>query len=423
MASLALREFDTPKRDSRLIDLIIYLALTSGIFFWLTRKIRAALLAALLAIISAIALALCLFALYRSPPRYDYVVWPSIAASEGLQAHGKVTAIDGVPVDNLGDFFARALNSEKISIQAQKEFQRHLDLVKEPFWVPLDSYDLEEASGGLAMLPRKPIYHKTDPNLRWQIGVAGMQPLRIISAHGAETPSIAELVSELKPVPPGGFIGLRMMKPSPDNGVQTVVYSPFAFGTPEGKTGFTADILAQYQLGLSGLTLLEHVSGKAVSVSTIYSLPGRQITGPAAMAKAAQDSENYRYFAPKGHMIAFPRLALLPRIFTSPLESWALGVPGTYLRQLADFSNVAELFTFWEYIPAQLYLLDDGINYSTILFRLSSLAASAAMALLALAAVGRFQNVFALLAKWRFPFLLLLTLLLQVADLFRFRAF
>jgi len=410
-----------------LIDILVIIILALAVLLHFTKKVPAKYMTITSAAASAATLALCLTALRLSATNYGYVLWPSRAATAGLKGGGHIDSLDGISLSNLGDFLAAALNRNELHIQAHGDFHRHYEPDTWKFWRALDSYDLEEASGGLALSPRRPILHAGTIFVKNQIPGHVAEPIRIVSAQGIETPTIEPFLRVLEPIPQGGAISFRVMRPTPDNGLQTIIYSPSESSGIDKDAPKQPDELGQLQLGLSGLPLVVRSSpdGGGGGGGVLHALGGKEIFGPAALSAAIADSpsEWQRTYPAGADVCLFPRLTLLPHLYEHYWTTWLVGIPSTYLRQFLALPKIFDVFIWWDIIPKQYYLLDDGLTFYSFAFRLSSLAASLALAFLLWSSCMQFKHAARLVKRRRYSCVLILTILFQLADLMCFRRF
>lgn len=385
---------------------------------------------------AALAFALSLFCFYRTPAKFDYVIHPSAASAAGLKGRGEATTVGGEPVAGLGSFFAAALWQEQTSIRAGRDFARECLGPGWRFWQALDSYVLEECSGGLALLPRRPIYHGAGGVLLpAQItALRAGEWLRFIQAGEKPLTRISEMLTELTPLPPGGVIPIRVMRPSPDTAVQTVVFSPVALQQRRVK-GLPMEQAAQLYFDFSGLPVTIVRYSQPDVMSTLYEVSGVPVYGPGLLKREARNPrERWRprlefnnFSLPFGNgtdyllrLVLRPRVSLLPWMHKHAFVSWMLSVPGTAIRQVASLMELPRLFSLK--LPMQAYLLDDAFTWSFFWFRLGSLSVSLALAGVLRTAVssskgaGRIRDLLPL--RSRGILLLLLVVALQLGDLF-----
>lgn len=358
---------------------------------------------------------------------YDHVVHPSQASAAGISGRGRIEGEEG-----LLSFLGRALSEEKLTITSQgKEFTRELPVAgRWMFWRAVDSYLIEEASGGFAFFPRRPIFHGQGDAFAAQIRKKGYEGVRIVSTHGIETPTIGSFLEILAQVPRGGTVLVKSMQPGPDNSAVSVILSPSVFATSSVEE-------AQPYLGFSSLPFAVNRPGGEEFYPVVYAVNSKPVYGPLSFRERVRQLRNIpgkvlnahhartpiggRYF----HATLLPRLALTPWLHESGVVTFLVGVPGTFLRQVFSLTNLPGVIGDWHLLPKQLYALADGVTLPFVFFKGSGLAASCALALLfwmALACWPKTEN-FCRKRRVRGIFLFALALAFQLGDLFVFHRF
>jgi hypothetical protein len=366
-----------------------------------------------------------LFSLYRNEAQYDYTLYPSQAAAAGIAGSGRVSSVKDLSHPSIGAFFANALWERELLIAGGKSFTRTYEPLGWKFWRALDSYILEESSGGLGLLPRRPIYRGVNSFLRMHfLNFRVSRQWRLIELQGKKTNTIGDLLREINPIPEKGISLLRMMRPTPDNGVATLLLSPKAFAFPQLEN-LANEQASQVFLGLSGLHMhLTSLKGWRMT-DTVIAVDSKPIYGPQSFANAiAEEKESHflniqnreRPFAKNNFSVLLqPRLALLPWLHENVFVSWVMSVPGSILRQIISLPNIFVLPSFGRNLPMQAYLLDDSFSGSFLFFKLGSLFVSLFLSLLLVQALAAWKLR---ILKFRFFFVFFFFLWLQTTDLF-----
>jgi hypothetical protein len=400
------------------IDLLALAALFAAAWLFALRPLRGRAQLAVSAASALSCLALSLALLYRAPATYEYVVYPSPADQAGLQGPGAVTKAGAAPVASLGQLLGATLAEGTLEITASHPFARPLPGPgAAPFWRPLDSYEIEEATGGLAVLPRRPALRSFLTPLRRQATPGSIDPARVLSAAGRETPTVGALLATLRAMPKDGVLALRVAFPTPDNGVNTVFYGPHFLDQPP-QPNADADETAQFQLGLSGLPLVSRGAHRAYSrwIRTLTFLDGAPLYGPRSLRAWLRAHPESAGTVIAGYdTIAGPRLGLLPRVYPGAAKTWAVGAVALFLRPVLTVPALATLARFRADLPLQLYALDDPITAPTAFFLLASLFACLT---LGIAATRWWAS-----PRARVGAALLLALLLEAGSLFVIRSF
>jgi hypothetical protein len=403
------------------IDLLFYLGLATALLLFLTRRTGPRALLAGFAAASALAHTAGVALLYARPAAFAYVAFPSPAALAGLHGAGTVTEAGGAPAaPSVGAFLGRSLASAELRVGTTGgRFERAYAVPARAWWEGVDSYDLEEASGGLVFFPRRPVYRSFLPPVYLQTDATANEVLRIESVSGKPTATIPALLAELEGFPRDGVLSLRVMRPGPSDGLATLYYSPYQFPAVPELRPVRADELAQRHLGLSGLLLLARREGarhwllRGVGATPIY--------GPAGFAERLRKfPEDRRAFRPDPSPKAFPRLTLFPLLHAGAFATWLPGLAAAYVRPVLELPRLRHLPALWPDVPKQYYLLDDGYGAASLLFRVAALAASLALAL------GAWRLLLRLApgaARHRGVVLFGIAMMLQLADLLQIRVF
>jgi hypothetical protein len=409
-----------------LIDLILPLLVACASLLWASKFLSPRAFARALVAITIVAHGLCIASLYSLAPKYEYVQHPSPASEAGLRGSGKVRALGDAPVTSLGEFLALAFSRAHAAISAEGGFHRVYPLFGEwKLWRALDSYDLEEASGGLVFFPRRPNLKNASPLLGRQIQAWEPGLIRIIQAHGQPTPTIAAFLLEVEKMPRNGVMNIRAMQPTPDHGVQTIYFSPSFHPAPKkgAVPGSPADD-AQILTGFSSVPLLIQDKRKVMYTEHFYFQRPYWISGPAKLDEMLLSHVSpWKRLAQDATVYIQPRLALLPRLYESAWVSWLASVPGAFVRQITALPNLWSVAWLWEYLPKQYYMLDDAIRAPTFFFKLGSLATSLLIASALWAVCARRPYFPQRWKRRKMVFLFTLATLLQIADLFVIRAY
>jgi hypothetical protein len=365
-------------------------------------------------------------------PGFAFTVPDSFAYGAGVRGEGLVTAVDGKQPGSLGGLVAAfAFGGDKKVETSRGAYEAPAYAFGWRPWEAFDSYELEEASAGLVLTERQPVALAGEGPVITQVGSSrALSGARVERANGETVGTARELLAQLRAVPESGVALLRVMRPTPDDNVVTVVFSPSMFG--DSVPAAPEDRVVR-DLGLGGVFARLRAGGTAGLLGFVDLVGGQGVRGArdlvagfrAGMAKGAAEVKLRRglkmRFRPQDRVEIFvrPRLELLPWIGPNWAVSWLLGFPLSPLRQALGLASLPSLTRHWDLVPHQLYNLDDAPARvpGFVLFRLSSLFTSVFLAQLAWVAFRRKT------LGWRRPSnrvrgaaLFALVLLLQLGD-------
>lgn len=411
------------------------------LLLWLVRKRRE--LDSLLwpaAGVAAVFHALALLRFFTAPvPGFVLTGRLSPAFSAGVRGEGKVLAVGGRAPGSLGRLAAALLHGEGARIETTRGTYevKSYGLAWRP-WEALDSYALEEATGGLMLTKRQPVFlSRGGDAFILQITTPDASGgIRIERAAGKPVDGLHELFSAIGAMPEGGITPLRVMRPTPDDNVSTVIFSPSMMPPPPaGEAEGVEDRLAR-TLGLTGAFTLAESPATAPLLGFPERLNGQAVYGPRTFLRAYSEAlatekgeATFRFRSGDGMLwrkgeggrfFVRPRVGLLPWIGPDAFTSWAVGVPFSPVRQALGLAGLRLILRHLAFVPRQLYNLDDDpfAVPGFVFYRLSSLFVSIFLALLAWRILRPRIARYGRPPSWARGLLVLsLALLLQLGDL------